>query len=64
MRQVIANIWNEETKGWDAISGFFHCWGYDIAETMESISQFSVAIIEMENGKVMTAKPGNVTFTN
>lgn len=64
MRPVIARIWNEETKQWDAISGSFHGWGFNVIETNESVSQYSVAIVEMENGKVVTPNAGDVTFTD
>lgn len=64
MRPVIARIWNTETKQWDAISGVFHQWGYGFIETRENVVQYSVAIIEQANGKVVTPEAGEVTFTD
>jgi len=62
MRTVIAKLWDKEKMTWDAISGIFLGWGYDIVETQDNVAQFSVAIIETENGKVVTTTPDNVTF--
>lgn len=42
--------------------GFFHKWGIESVETNDGVVTYSVAIVEMENGSIMTVPPGDVQF--
>lgn len=64
MRHVIAKLWNKEAKQYDVVSGVFHQWGYDAIETKENVASVSVAIVEMDNGNIVTPVPCDVTFTD
>ena len=56
MRKVVWNICNIHTKG------YFHQFGNNIAETNENVCQYSIAIVEDENGKVHLVIPENIKF--
>lgn len=54
-RKVLAKIWSADKKEYDLVYGLFIRWGNDEDNT-------TIAIIELENGKVVITLPNNVTF--
>jgi hypothetical protein len=42
--------------------GIFHCWGYEVLETSDSIAQFSVALVETESGEILQVPPHCIKF--
>jgi hypothetical protein len=62
MREVIFDYyegtWIREVKG------IFHCWGLEALESDKGNVSWTVAIIQLPSGKIVTATPNNVTFIN
>lgn len=44
------------------VEGWFHEWGCDYEEFDSGPANFSVAIIELDNGKIVEALPCSVVF--
>ena len=63
MRRVNAQIF--KNGKWVSISGNFHQWGLDsIEESNGHCTNFSVAIIELDNGNIVFSPPEKVVFIN
>lgn len=63
MRTVKARVYFSAEREWREITGKFHRWGDRFEEFRESPAmQFTMAIIELEDGKIMEAIPSNVQF--
>jgi hypothetical protein len=61
MRKVTARIFDRESETWiPSISGEFHQWGN--ACEQEGPGNYTVAIIELPGGRIVTALPENVKF--
>ena len=62
-RKVRARIYFSAEKEWKEVTGKFHRWGDSFEEFRESPAmQFTIAIIELEDGRVIEAIPANVQF--
>ena len=64
MRNVLAKIWDAEKKEWTPVFGKFHCWGQGYEEFESGPGNFTMGIIELENGKIVTTIPENITFVS
>ena len=42
--------------------GLFHCWGQEYEEFAEGPGNFTVAIIELEDGSIITPHPTDIRF--
>lgn len=42
--------------------GDFHQWGIDFAELVDGVAEFSVGIIELDTGEIITAYASDITF--
>lgn len=65
--RVEAKIWDKETrKQIDLIfDGLFHGWGSEAEDGGEhGFGNFTVAIVEDENGRVFTINPNCIKFTD
>jgi len=62
MRKVSAKIYNVLTKQWVQITGNFHIWGAAYEEFHSGPGNYTMAIIELKGGRVVTALPEDVTF--
>ncbi len=62
MRKVLAQMWDTNTKAYKSVYGYFHCWGQTFYELPEGNGNETVAIIELENGTIITSLPGDVVF--
>jgi hypothetical protein len=60
MRQVTARIYQD--KKWVQIGGVFHQWGHAYEEYHAGPGNYTIAVIELPDGKVVTALPEDVRF--
>ena len=61
MRKVKARVYLENE--WKEVVGKFHRWGDTFEEFRESPTmQFTMAIIELADGRVVEARPSNIQF--
>ena len=44
--------------------GVFHCWGVNCEQSHENYGNFTVGIIEKENGEMVTSIPERMKFIN
>ena len=42
--------------------GKFHIWGTNVAETRESVASYTMAIVELPDGKIELIAPDNIKF--
>ena len=61
MRKVKAEIFNTDHQ-WQDVAGIFHQWGNHSTEYDNGPANDTVAIIELENGEIVTCIPEKVTF--
>lgn len=62
-RKVKARIWLRTTKTWEYVTGKFHLWGMTYEELRENGAVgYTIAIIELEDGSIVTALPDDVRF--
>jgi hypothetical protein len=47
-----------------SLNGLFHQWGLNIDYTLDLSSNYSVAIIETENGEIILANPEHIKFVD
>ena len=47
---------------WKSVTGLFHCWGVDYEEFQVGAGNFTVAVIELPNGEVVTCAADKVVF--
>ncbi len=63
MRKVIVRIYDRSLREWlDGVEGTFHMWGQSYDEYREGPGNYTMAIIELPDGRVVTALPGDVKF--
>jgi hypothetical protein len=62
MRKVKATIYNRELKKRIEISGLFHGWGVAYEEYHAGPGNYTTALIELADGRVVTAMPEDVIF--
>ncbi len=58
-RKVKARIWLRTTKTWQEVTGKFHQWG--LSRESGAVG-YTMAIIELEDGSIVTAMPDDVQF--
>jgi len=61
-RKVLAKVWNKKEKKMEPVYGSFHCWGQSYEEFEAGPGNRTMAIIELENGSIVTADPEDVIF--
>ncbi len=59
-RPVMARIWKD--KAWVSVGGIFHRWGDAYEEFQSGPGNYTTAIIELPDGKIVTALPEDVQF--
>ena len=59
MRNV---IFKTNRDGDYEVKGKFHQWALDLAETGSEIANFTMALIELENGEIRMVNPNFVKF--
>lgn len=63
MRRVEAKLYSCGGMRTETVTGVFHQWGFSTTETNEGgIGTDTVAIIEQDDGQIVTAYPNNVRF--
>jgi hypothetical protein len=62
VRKVSAIVWSRLKRERETIIGEFHCWGQAYEEFEAGPGNRTMAIIELEDGKVVIADPEDVTF--
>ena len=63
MRKVIVRIYDRALKKWvDDIPGRFHCWGQAYEEFKAGPGNYTMAIVELPGGRIVTALPEDVKF--
>jgi hypothetical protein len=63
MRKVIARFYDTESKKLVAgVPGSFHCWGGAYEEFRDGIGNYTMAVIELPGGRIVTALPEDVQF--
>lgn len=63
-RKVSATIWDRNLKQRVAIIGEFHMWGQAYEEFHSGPGNYTMAIIELSGGRVVTAMPEDVLFVD
>lgn len=56
--KVGTGCWETEFKN----EGLFHQWGYAYEESSEGFGNYTVAIVELQDGTVIEVLPSNVKF--
>ena len=76
MRKIIFKKWipyryenKQKVEGTGKIddietSGLFHCWRVDIEEFDNGGCSFTIGIIELEDGTIVTSEPKYIKFIN
>lgn len=59
MRKVMISIWETNVFSTPAT---FHMWGHRIIEDSNGIYSYTVGIVELEDGKVMSLIPDEIMF--
>ena len=49
-------------KFWATVYGRFHGWGVDFEEFENGVGNYTVGIIELDNGQIIEAIPGRIKF--
>jgi hypothetical protein len=60
MRKVKARVY--EGKEWKEVFGLFHQWAAAMEESREGFGNYTYALIELADGKIVTALPDDVQF--
>lgn len=60
MRKCVASVY--QNGAWVCVNGLFHQWGSDFEEFESGPANYTVAIIELDDGSVVTAQPDKVIF--
>jgi hypothetical protein len=69
MRKVTVQVWVHALPGnpghYEGQSGLFHHWGSELFEQTEAPSvSYTVGIVELEDGSVVSAAPAHVKFND
>ena len=59
-RKVKVNHWDGKSR--EELFGKFHCWGVAYEEFEAGPGNYSIYIVELESGKIITGSPEDVTF--
>jgi hypothetical protein len=63
MKKVIVKIWDSESRAWvPGVSGSFHCWGQAYEEFYAGLGNYTIAVVELPGGRIVTALPEDVKF--
>ena len=62
MRKVSCRFWDRESKSWITAGGLFHQWGVNYEEFSSGPGNFSIGIVELPGGRIVTAMPDDVRF--
>ena len=63
MRKVKVRIWDADTRKWvDDICGAFHKWGDAYEQFEAGPGNYTIAIVELPGGRIVTALPEYVVF--
>ena len=63
MRKVIIKFYEDISKTWiNCVPGEFHCWGSAYEEFHAGPGNYTIAIIELPGGRIVTTLPENVKF--
>ena len=62
MRKVKVKDYNNDIKGFVIVEGVFHQWGYGYDEYEAGPGNYSIAIVELPDGRVIEVPPRHVTF--
>lgn len=60
MRKCVASVY--QNGKWVHVNGFFHQWGSDFEEFEHGPANYSVAIIELDDGSIVMTPPDKVIF--
>lgn len=63
----VFGYYNKETRKYEErefIHGLFHQWGNDYEEFEDNAGNYTVAIVELPNGEIITPFPRNIVFTD
>lgn len=60
MRKCVASVY--QNGAWVHVTGLFHQWGSGFEEFESGPANYTVAIIELDNGSVVTTSPDKVIF--
>ena len=61
-RPVEVRVWNKETLQYTPESGTFHRWGDELLELSDGNFSATSAIVELNDGRVLSIPPEFVTF--
>jgi hypothetical protein len=62
MRQVTAMVWDRDLRKRELVSGVFHQWGYAYEEFQSGPGNYTVGIVELPNGKIVTPLAEDIQF--
>jgi hypothetical protein len=62
MRKVKCRIWDRESKLWITVEGLFHQWGVNYEEFQYGPGNYSIGIVELPGGRVVTPLADDVHF--
>lgn len=63
MRKVIIRFYDCKSTQWiDGVPGEFHCWGGASEELSEGVANYTIGIVELPGGRIVTALPEDVKF--
>lgn len=63
MRRCRGKYFNSSTWTWDDFPiGKFHCWGSEYKSCLDKMVDFTVGIVELKDGTVVTVLPNNLIF--
>lgn len=62
---VFERKWNGKTYDLiETVKGAFHGWGLDVEEGESGVASFSIAIVELSDGTVLTPQASLIKFNN
>lgn len=65
LRKAAGKYWDKEIHQYvDFDSAYFHTWGSEYEEGDTSFGNYSVAILELPDGRVVTTTPDMMHFLN
>ena len=65
MRSCKGKYWSSEYRNYKEFeNGVFHQWGNNYEEFLDGVGNYSVAIVELPNGKVIMPCANDIQFTD
>ena len=67
MRKVEFKKWNDFERKWEnsfCHKGVFHQWAFAYEEFETGVGNYTVALVELENGEMVEVLPMNIKFIN